>query len=54
MSKSFIDAADNFVLDCDGVLWRGDNTIVESIETVRKLKEMGKGDSLRDKLKHQE
>lgn len=41
-SKAFIDQFDNFLFDCDGVLWSGDQQIGSSSDAIRLLKEHGK------------
>ncbi|KAJ8023788.1 Glycerol-3-phosphate phosphatase [Holothuria leucospilota] len=40
--KEFLDSVDTVLLDCDGVLWRGEDAIPGSPETVRLLRAMGK------------
>ncbi|CAM9409248.1 unnamed protein product [Chrysoparadoxa australica] len=39
---SFVDRHDNYLLDCDGVLWTGDIPLPGSVETVIALKKAGK------------
>ncbi|XP_049861083.1 glycerol-3-phosphate phosphatase-like isoform X1 [Schistocerca gregaria] len=39
---AFLSSFDTVLTDCDGVLWMGDQQIPGSIETIKKLDEMGK------------
>ncbi|XP_059157934.1 glycerol-3-phosphate phosphatase-like isoform X2 [Physella acuta] len=41
-AKEIINSVDNFLFDCDGVLWDGTGKIEGSLETILKLKELGK------------
>ncbi|CAM9504882.1 unnamed protein product [Choristocarpus tenellus] len=41
-AAALVNKYDNFVFDCDGVLWGGSHTIDGSIETVKTLRKLGK------------
>jgi len=41
-AQQFLDSFDNFLLDCDGVLWRGDHLIPGIAETLALLRKLGK------------
>ncbi|CAL1535743.1 unnamed protein product [Lymnaea stagnalis] len=41
-AKQIIETVDNFLFDCDGVLWDGSGPIEGSLETIKKLKSLGK------------
>uniref|UniRef100_A0A0B7BHK2 Phosphoglycolate phosphatase n=1 Tax=Arion vulgaris TaxID=1028688 RepID=A0A0B7BHK2_9EUPU len=41
-AKDIIDNVDNFLFDCDGVLWDGNGVIAGSLAVVLKLKQLGK------------
>ncbi|KAK7491507.1 hypothetical protein BaRGS_00017336 [Batillaria attramentaria] len=41
-AKALLKETDNFLFDCDGVLWDGRGVIPGSLETIIKLKELGK------------
>lgn len=40
--KHIINAIDTFILDCDGVLWRGDSLLPDVVETLSMLRSLGK------------
>ncbi|XP_041365961.1 glycerol-3-phosphate phosphatase-like isoform X2 [Gigantopelta aegis] len=41
-AKDLVNSVDNFLFDCDGVLWDGKGAIDGSLETIQKLLSMGK------------
>ncbi|KAK7099389.1 hypothetical protein V1264_003533 [Littorina saxatilis] len=41
-AKKLLAGADSFLFDCDGVLWDGRGVIPGSLETIKKLKALGK------------
>ncbi|KAH9502725.1 hypothetical protein Btru_069605 [Bulinus truncatus] len=41
-AKDIIASVDHFLFDCDGVLWDGNGVIEGSVETIKKLKHLGK------------
>ncbi|XP_013061272.2 glycerol-3-phosphate phosphatase-like isoform X1 [Biomphalaria glabrata] len=40
--KEILETVDYFLFDCDGVLWDGNGVIEGSVETIKKLKSLGK------------
>ena len=41
-AQTFLDAHDAFLFDCDGVLWRGDDLLPNTIEALQHLDRLGK------------
>ena len=41
-AKLLIESVDNFLFDCDGVIWNWPHAIEGSVECVNKLKKLGK------------
>jgi phosphoglycolate/pyridoxal phosphate phosphatase family enzyme len=41
-SSEIVQSTDTFVFDCDGVLWLGNNVIPGALESISKLKQLGK------------
>eukprot|EP01027_Heterolobosea_sp_BB2_P007324 GEZU01010915.1.p1 GENE.GEZU01010915.1~~GEZU01010915.1.p1 ORF type:complete len:331 (+),score=100.08 GEZU01010915.1:117-1109(+) len=42
LKENFLDSIDNFILDCDGVLWSGTHLFSNIAETLQQLRRMGK------------
>ncbi|XP_046342123.2 glycerol-3-phosphate phosphatase-like [Haliotis rufescens] len=42
LSRELVESVDNFLFDCDGVLWDGIGAIPGSLETIKYLKKLGK------------
>ncbi|GAA5960374.1 hypothetical protein JCM21900_003532 [Sporobolomyces salmonicolor] len=40
--KEFVDSYDNFLFDCDGVIWEGDHVIGKAGDTLQYLRKLGK------------
>ncbi|XP_067656226.1 glycerol-3-phosphate phosphatase-like [Haliotis asinina] len=42
LSRELVESVDNFLFDCDGVLWDGNGAIPGSLETINLLRKLGK------------